>query len=139
MANAYKLRSKRLTHDRILQSRDSGTGDVGRDLCFAHVTHTYKFPDKIDLDALMSIRNIWIDAPLAKRKKQERLLAFSGCASAKGITFRPCHVFRQKCAKRALSARSLLQVQACWSSPHHGRSVEMCELSILSILSLLLH
>lgn len=45
----------------------------------------YKFLDEIDLDALMSFRDTWIDGPLAKRKKQERLIGFFGCASAVAI------------------------------------------------------
>ena len=66
-----------------------GNGDAGRDLCFAHVTHRYKFPDKIDLDALMSFRNIWIDAPLAKRKKQERLISVFWMCVRQGYNLPP--------------------------------------------------
>jgi integrase/recombinase XerD len=36
----------------------------------------YKFLDEIDLDSLMSFRNTWSDGPLAKRKKQERIIGF---------------------------------------------------------------
>jgi integrase len=36
----------------------------------------YKFLDELDLDALMSFRSTWSDGPLAKRKKQERLIGF---------------------------------------------------------------
>ncbi|QNI34196.1 hypothetical protein H7849_10020 [Alloacidobacterium dinghuense] len=36
----------------------------------------YKFLDEIDLDALLLFRDSWIDGPLAKRKKQERLIGF---------------------------------------------------------------
>jgi integrase len=36
----------------------------------------YKFLDEVDLDALLTFRDTWIDGPLAKRKKQERLIGF---------------------------------------------------------------
>ena len=36
----------------------------------------YKFLDEVDLDALIAFRDTWTDGPLAKRKKQERIIGF---------------------------------------------------------------
>lgn len=36
----------------------------------------YKFLDEVDLDALIAFRDTWTDGPLAKRKKQERVIGF---------------------------------------------------------------
>jgi hypothetical protein len=50
----------------------------------------YKFLDEIDLDALLLFRNTWIDGPLAKRKKQERLIGFFWACVRRGyITENP--------------------------------------------------
>jgi integrase len=50
----------------------------------------YKFLDEIDLDALLSFRDTWIDGPLAKRKKQERVIGFFWACVRRGyITENP--------------------------------------------------
>jgi hypothetical protein len=46
----------------------------------------YKFLDEIDLDALLLFRDTWIDGPLAKRKKQERLIGFFWACVRRGYT-----------------------------------------------------
>jgi integrase len=50
----------------------------------------YKFLDEVDLDALLLFRDTWIDGPLAKRKKQERLIGFFWACVRRGyITENP--------------------------------------------------
>ena len=50
----------------------------------------YKFLDEVDLDALLTFRDTWIDGPLAKRKKQERLIGFFwACVRRRYITENP--------------------------------------------------
>jgi integrase/recombinase XerD len=50
----------------------------------------YKFLDEVDLDALVTFRDTWIDGPLAKRKKQERLIGFFwACVRRRYITENP--------------------------------------------------
>ena len=54
------------------------------------LSYTYKFLDEVDLDALLLFRDTWIDGPLAKRKKQERLVGFFWACVRRGyITENP--------------------------------------------------
>lgn len=66
----------------------SGTHDG--ELVRKSTSEGYKFLDEIDLDALLLFRDTWIDGPLAKRKKQERLIGFFWACVRRGyITENP--------------------------------------------------
>jgi hypothetical protein len=65
----------------------------------------YKFLDEIDLDALLLFRDTWIDGPLAKRKKQERLIGFFWACVRRGYITENSDVWPRKDQSRSNANR----------------------------------